>query len=219
MAEKKFDLIVFDWDGTLMDSTALIVDSIRAACMDMGVAVPSRAQAAHVIGLSLVGAMREVAPGLDEAEVQELARRYRAHYLARDNETVLFEGTRELLELLCAEGYTLAIATGKARAGLDRVLASSGLAPLFQATRCADESFSKPHPGMLLDLMDRLVVDPERTLMVGDTTHDLLMARSAGVSAVAVTCGAHPEGVLRAESPAAVLPSVASLGDWLACAT
>lgn len=219
MAERKYDLIVFDWDGTLMDSTALIVDSIQAACADLGVAVPSREKAAHVIGLSLLGAVREVAPDLDDDAIQALALRYRHHYLARDHETVLFEGARELLAHLREAGYTLAIATGKARAGLDRVLASCDLAPLFHATRCADESFSKPHPGMLLELMDRLVTEPDRTLMVGDTTHDLLMARNAGVAAVAVTCGAHPEAVLRAEAPAAVLPTVAGLGAWLACAS
>jgi len=217
MSERNFDLIVFDWDGTLMDSTALIVESIQLACADIGVAIPSRERAAHVIGLSLLGAVQSVAPDLDEASCQRLAERYRYHYLARDHETVLFEGIRELLEDLRAQGYLLAVATGKARRGLDRVLAQSGLAPLFHASRCADESFSKPHPGMLLELTEQLLVAPERALMIGDTTHDLLMARNAGTAALGMTYGAHPaEGLATAQS-LALLGSVAELRDWLTC--
>ncbi|MDP5240873.1 HAD-IIIA family hydrolase [Uliginosibacterium sp. 31-16] len=217
MSERNFDLIVFDWDGTLMDSTALIVESIQAACADIGVAIPPRERAAHVIGLSLLGAVQEVAPDLDEAGCQQLAERYRHHYLARDHETVLFDGARELLESLREQGYQLAIATGKARRGLNRVLAQSGLEPLFHASRCADESFSKPHPGMLLELMDELFVAPERTLMIGDTTHDLLMAKNAGAAALAMTYGAHPVEGLAAEQPLALLDSMRALRDWLAC--
>lgn len=217
MSERNFDLIVFDWDGTLMDSTALIVESIQAACADIGVAIPPRERAAHVIGLSLLGAVQEVAPDLDEAGCQRLAERYRYHYLARDHETVLFDGARELLESLRAQDYQLAIATGKARRGLDRVLAKSGLEPLFHASRCADESFSKPHPGMLLELMDELFVEPTRTLMIGDTTHDLLMAKNAGVPAVAMTYGAHPVEGLATEQPLALLDSMHALRGWLAC--
>lgn len=217
MAERNFDLIVFDWDGTLMDSTAAIVESIQAACADLGLPVPTRAQASHVIGLSLIGAVQAVVPGLDEAGCQRLAERYRHHFLARDHELVLFEGARALLDELRGQGYQLAVATGKARRGLSRVLASSGLEPLFDATRCADESFSKPHPGMLLELMDELFVAPERTLMIGDTTHDLLMAKNAGTQAVAMTYGAHPAAQLEAEMPRALLDSMAALREWLAC--
>lgn len=216
-SERNFDLIVFDWDGTLMDSTALIVDSIQAACADLGFAIPSREQAAHVIGLSLLDAFQYIAPDLDESACQQLAERYRHHYLARDHATVLFEGTRDLLEHLRSEGYQLAVATGKARRGLTRVLEHSGLEPMFHATRCADESFSKPHPAMLLELMEELFVTPERTLMIGDTTHDLLMGRNAGTAALAMTYGAHPKGELAAEQPLALLDSIAALRDWLAC--
>lgn len=217
MAERNFDLIVFDWDGTLMDSTALIVASIQAACADVGVPVPAREVASHVIGLSLAAAMNEVCPGLDETTCQRLVERYRFHYLARDNQTVLFDGIRELLGELREQGYQLAIATGKARRGLSRVLEYSGIGPLFDATRCADETFSKPHPAMLLELMDELFVEPARTVMVGDTTHDLQMASNAGTAALAVAYGAHPEAVLVDAKPLAVLGSVAELREWLSC--
>ncbi|MEN3110106.1 HAD-IIIA family hydrolase [Uliginosibacterium paludis] len=217
MAQRNFDLIVFDWDGTLMDSTAAIAESLQAACADLGLAVPPRELASHVIGLSLMGAVQTVAPGLDEAGCQKLVERYRYHFLARDHELVLFEGVRDLLDELREQGRLLAVATGKARRGLDRVLEQSGLAACFDATRCADESFSKPHPAMLLELMDELLVPPERTVMIGDTTHDLLMARNAGTPAVAVSHGAHPVDALAAEAPLAVLGSIADLRAWLAC--
>lgn len=217
MKQRNFDLIVFDWDGTLMDSTAAIVESIQAACADLGLPLPSREQASHVIGLSLLGAVQTVAPGLDDEGYQRLVERYRFHFLARDHELVLFEGSRELLAWLRGEGYQLAVATGKARRGLDRVLEQSGLVPVFHATRCADESFSKPHPGMLLELMDELMVEPERTLMIGDTTHDLLMAKNAGTHALAMTYGAHPADQLEAEVPRALLGSMMALREWLVC--
>lgn len=216
MARRQFDLIVFDWDGTLMDSTALIVAAIQAACRDMGVPEPDRERASYVIGLSLAGAMAAVAPELDQANQTRLAERYRYHFLARDHELMLFDGARSLLDELREQGYLLAVATGKARNGLKRVLASSGLDAIFHATRCADESFSKPHPAMLLELMEELDVVPERTVMVGDTTHDLLMARNAGVGALAMTYGAHPVEELQAEAPLAILHSVAELRAWLA---
>lgn len=212
---RKLDLIVFDWDGTLMDSTALIVAAIQAACRDVGVPEPDRERASYVIGLSLLGAMAAIAPDLDPASHARLAERYRYHFLARDHELMLFEGARSLLEELRERGYLLAVATGKARQGLNRVLASSGLNALFHATRCADESFSKPHPAMLLELMDELQVVPERTVMVGDTTHDLLMARNAGVAALGMSYGAHPVEELRAEAPLAIHHSIAELREWL----
>lgn len=214
---RQFDLIVFDWDGTLSDSTALIVGAIQAACRDMGVPVPDRERASHVIGLSLLKAVGEVAPQLDEAALSQMAERYRYHFLAGDHELELFKGARDLLDSLREQGYLLAVATGKARRGLTRAMSAMGLDEVFHATRCADESFSKPHPGMLLELMDELMVEPSRTLMVGDTTHDLLMAKNAGVAALAMSYGAHPLEILVAEEPAAVLHSVADLQAWLAC--
>jgi phosphoglycolate phosphatase len=217
MAERKFDLVVFDWDGTLMDSTALIVASIQAACAEVGVAVPSREAAAHVIGLSLADAMLTIAPGVNEETCQKLVNSYRVHYLARDHELVLFDGAIDALEDLRARGYQLAVATGKARRGLSRVLEQSGLGRLFDATRCADESFSKPHPAMLLELMEELFVEPGRTIMIGDTTHDLQMARNAGTASLAMTYGAHPEDQLENEQPLAMFDSMAELKEWFAC--
>lgn len=213
--QRQLDLIVFDWDGTLMDSTALIVSAIQAACRDMGVPEPDRERASYVIGLSLAGAMAAIAPELDQASQTRLAERYRYHFLAHDHELALFDGARELLDELRQEGYLLAVATGKARNGLRRVLASSGLDAVFDATRCADESFSKPHPAMLLELMDELGTLPDRTVMIGDTTHDLLMARNAGVGALAMSYGAHPVAELEAETPLAILHSIPELRKWL----
>lgn len=213
--ERNYDLIVFDWDGTLMDSTALIVDSFQAASADLGLPIPEREEAAQVIGLSLAEATRRLAPTLDLHVQQSLAERYRHHYLARDQDLVLFSGTLDLLHWLKDEEYVLAIATGKARRGLSRVLETSGIGPMFASSRCADESHSKPHPAMLLELMDELMVEPERTLMVGDTTHDLLMARNAGVEALAMTYGAHSVEELQGAEPLALLHSMAEVRAWL----
>lgn len=211
----RFDLIVFDWDGTLLDSAAAIVLSIQLACRDLGVAAPDDAGARQVIGLGLVDALATAVPALPPARYRELAERYRYHYLSRDHDLALFDGTAELVAELHSRGHTLAIATGKSRLGLDRALAHSGLGRWFHATRCADECHSKPHPQMLLELMEALAAEPGRTLMIGDTTHDLQMARNASVAAVAVGFGAHPAELLQAEYPAALAGSTAELAHWL----
>ena len=213
---KNFDLIVFDWDGTILDSTPTITHCIQASARDLGLAVPPDSIASHVIGLGLKDALQMALPDLEERDYPRLTERYRAHYMARDADLTLFAGIRELIDGLRAAGYQLAVATGKSRVGLDRSLKSSGLAPLFHATRCADETFSKPHPQMLLDLMDRLLADPGRTLMIGDTTHDAQMAHSAGARALAVTYGAHPREQLAALAPYALVDSVGELSTWLA---
>lgn len=212
---RRFDLIVFDWDGTLLDSAAAIVLSIQLACRDLGVAEPDDAGARQVIGLGLVDALATAVPALPPARYRELAERYRYHYLSRDHDLALFDGTAELVAELHSRGHALAIATGKSRLGLDRALAHSGLGRWFHATRCADECHSKPHPQMLLELMEALAAEPGRTLMIGDTTHDLQMARNAGVAAVAVGFGAHPAELLQAEYPAALAGSTAELAHWL----
>ncbi|GAA5184640.1 HAD-IA family hydrolase [Niveibacterium umoris] len=216
MAERRFDLIVFDWDGTLMDSTASIVSAIQAACADLGLPVPTREAASHVIGLGLSDALHTAVPELDPADYPRMVERYRYHYFARDGQLVLFDGAEELVSQLRAAGYMLAIATGKSRAGLDRALASTGIGPLFQGSRTADETHSKPHPAMLLELMDEFAVPAARVLMVGDTTHDLQMAQNAGTAALGVSYGAHPAEQLVAAAPLALLHSVAELGEWLA---
>jgi len=213
---RRFRLIVFDWDGTLADSTAIITDAIRLACGDVGAAIPDRATARYVIGLGLADAIRHVAPGLAPADQRRLSERYRHHYLSRDAEIPLFEGASELLDSLDAAGFRLAVATGKTRVGLDRALTKLGLAGRFHATRCADEGFPKPHPDMLLHLMDRLDVPAAATLMIGDTTHDLDLARNAGADALAVAYGAHDPAGLAARSPLATVHSIAELRAWLA---
>jgi phosphoglycolate phosphatase len=214
---RRFALIVFDWDGTLADSTTLIAQSIQRACIDVGQPPPDDAAARYVIGLGLTDALRYVAPALPPERYGELSARYRDHYLAREADIALFNGARELLAELAAAGYWLAVATGKSRRGLNRALATNGLANVFHATRCADEGFPKPHPDMLLHLMDGLAVLPHDTLMIGDTSHDLELARNAGASGVAVTYGAHAAQELACLSPLATLASIADLRNWLAC--
>jgi phosphoglycolate phosphatase len=215
MPRQKFDLIVFDWDGTLMDSTATIVKCIQAAAKDIGVPVPSDQAAAHVIGLRLAEALQTVVPDIDPALTPKLVERYRYHYLTKDHELVLFPGVREMLDELSQEGYFLAVATGKSRVGLNRALNAVGLLSLFDATRCADETFSKPHPAMLQELTRELGQDLRRTVMIGDTTHDLLMANNAGASGIAVEYGAHPVHQLEACKPLYSAKTVPELHRWL----
>ncbi len=212
---RRFRLIVFDWDGTLADSTALIARALQRACGDVGAPVPDIASARHVIGLGMVDALRHVAPELPPERYPELAGHYRDHYVAQEAEIPLFEGARELLRELDAAGHLLAVATGKGRAGLERALALHGLARTFFATRCADEGRPKPHPDMLLHLMDRGGVSPGATLMIGDTSHDLELARNAGAAAVAVSWGAHSAEGLTQFGALATVHSIAELQRWL----
>ena len=211
-----YDLIVFDWDGTLMDSTAVIASSLQAACRDVGLAEPSTEDALFVIGLNLSDTFRRVAPQLDKEGQAALAERYRHHFLAREPQMPLYAGVREMIEELHGGGRRLAVATGKARRGLDRVLESTRLKPYFAATRCADEGFAKPHPGMLLTLLEVTGVEPRRALMVGDTTHDLELAANAGVDAVAVSYGAHSLQLLATRPAVARCESVQDLHRWIA---
>ncbi len=211
----RFDLIVFDWDGTLLDSAAAIVLAIQAACRDLGLPVPSDERARHVIGLGLSDALAYAVPELQEADYPRMVERYRHHYLASDHELNLFAGTEAMIATLAGRGHSLGVATGKSRKGLDRALSYTGLGKHFLATRCADECFSKPHPQMLHELMAELGAVPERTLMVGDTTHDLQMAEAAGVAALAVSFGAHPEAVLRRHPALAYIDRPEALGQWL----
>jgi phosphoglycolate phosphatase len=210
----KYRLIVFDWDGTLIDSAGTIVRCIQDAAREMGLEVPAAERARHVIGLGLHDSLSHAVPGLAAARYREFADHYRRHFLARQDAMLLFAGVRELLEDLARERL-LAIATGKSRRGLDRALDADDLRRFFSSSRCADETHPKPHPAMLLELMETLQVDKESTLMVGDTTHDLEMARAAGVDALAVTYGAHDEAGLRACSPVGCFPSVQALAAWL----
>lgn len=211
----RFDLIVFDWDGTLIDSTATIARAIQQAAADLGLAVPDFETASHVIGLGLADALALAVPDLPRARAAEFSARYRHHYLANEDTLTLFAGARELLDALAAADKVLAVATGKSRAGLARALAATALQGRFAATRCADQTEPKPHPAMLLELADELGVAPARMLMIGDTTHDLQMAAAAGAAAVGVTYGAHPRERLASLEPLALVDSIAELRRWL----
>ena len=213
---RNFELLVFDWDGTLFDSTALITKCIQAACADLGVSVPSDERASYVIGMGLIEALQHAAPDLARERYQELGDRYRHHYFARQHEIVLFDGTLPMLKALKARNHWLTVATGKSRKGLDEALGSVELHGVFDATRTADETASKPNPMMLLELMREFGVEPERTLMIGDTTHDLQLAVNAGAASVGVSYGAHAHDTFAAFSPLHIAHSVNDLSDWLA---
>lgn len=215
MARKQFDLIVFDWDGTLMDSTSTIVRCIQAAARDLGLPIPDKSAASYVIGLGLQDAMQAAIPDVDPKYYPRIVERYRHHYLGQDQDLSLFEGVREMLDDLSQQGYFLAVATGKSRVGLNRALNTTRLLTVFDATRCADETFSKPHPAMLQELTRELGQEMQRTLMIGDTTHDLQMAINAGVSSVAVEFGAHPVEQLHPLNPLFCASSIRVLHQWL----
>lgn len=211
----RYRLIVFDWDGTLLDSAGGIAECIQEAARDLRLPVPALDTASHVIGLGLHASLRTAVPSLPEEQYREFAEAYRRHFLARQGSMALFPGVRELLEELSAAGHRLAVATGKSRQGLERSLDACGLRPYFAASRCADETEPKPHPAMLHELLQELASPPADALMVGDTSHDLRMAAAAGVDCVAVCYGAHPESDLRALQPRACLSSVPDLKQWL----
>jgi phosphoglycolate phosphatase len=212
----RYELIVFDWDGTLMDSAGMIVHCVQEAARDLDIPPPTEERARHIIGLGLVDALRYALPDLPEERYEDLVERYRHHYLSRDHELVLFAGAATLVQGLVERGYWLGVATGKSRRGLDRALEHSGLGACFHSTRCADECHSKPHPQMLEELMTEFAVSPATTLMIGDTTHDLLMAQNAGVDAVAVAYGAHRRAALEVVTPIYCAESVGDLAVWLA---
>ena len=212
---RQFDLIAFDWDGTLFDSTALIARCIQAACADVGAAVPSDRDASFVIGMGLSEALRHAAPELPRERYPELANRYRHHYFAQQHEILMFDGALAMLASLKARRHRLAVATGKSRRGLDEALQSKQLQGLFDATRTADETTSKPHPQMLLELMSETGARPERTLMIGDTTHDLQLAANAGAASVGVSYGAHDPVEFEGFAPRHIAHSIADLHDWL----
>lgn len=211
-----FDLIAFDWDGTLFDSTKIIVRCIQAAVRDVGGTVPTDEAAGYVIGLGLMQALAHAAPDVPPAKYPELGARYRHHYIGHQNDISLFDGVLPLLAALRARGHLLSVATGKSRHGLDEALQAVELKGRFDGSRTADETAGKPHPRMLHELMDEFGVRPERTLMIGDTTHDLQMALNAGCASVGVSYGAHESAAFHALQPRFVAHSVQDLQDWLA---
>lgn len=215
MQNLPYSLIVFDWDGTLMDSAQQISTSIQHAAKALNLPVPTDEQARDVIGLGLPEAVDRLFPDAGKDVVAALSQGYRDSYSAKPPIAGFFAGAQSLLQDLSNQGYWLAVATGKSRRGLDRVLSASGLASLFMVTRCADEAFSKPHPQMLLDILDYTGVEPERALMVGDTEYDMQMAVSADVTAVGVACGVHSEARIMAAGAVTCLAQTANLQEWL----
>lgn len=211
----RYGLIVFDWDGTLIDSAGPIVECIQQAARTLGLGVPSAERARHVIGLGLQDSLRLAVPDLPAQRTREFVECYRAEFLARESNMRLFPGVETMLGGLRERGHRLAVATGKSRQGLERALDASGLRPYFDASRCADESTPKPHPAMLHELLAQLEASAREALMIGDTSHDLQMAAAAGVDAVAVCYGAHGVDGLRALRPRACLDSVEGLAAWL----
>jgi phosphoglycolate phosphatase len=215
MQDRHFDLIAFDWDGTLFDSTKIIVRCIQAAVRDVGGTVPSNQAAGYVIGLGLTQALAYAAPDVPPEKYPELGARYRYHYAASHNELSLFEGVLPLLAGLKARGHLLAVATGKSRRGLDEALQSVELRGVFDGSRTADETADKPDPRMLRELMAEFAIPARRVLMVGDTTHDLQMALNAACPSVGVSYGAHEPDTFSALGPRYVASSVQGLHDWL----
>jgi phosphoglycolate phosphatase len=215
MNNRTYDLVVFDWDGTLLDSTGAIVKAIQAASRDVGATPPTNERARYVIGLGLRDALLHAVPDLPESRYDDLVDAYRKHYLSGDHELCLFEGVEMLLQQLQAEHRWIAVATGKSRLGLDRALGHSGLGRYFDTTRTADETRGKPHPQMLEEIMNQFAVAPERTLMIGDTTHDLLMAQNAGAKGLGITHGAHQVSALLDCRPVGLVDSIPDLANWM----
>lgn len=213
---RQFDLLVFDWDGTLVDSTGHIAASIQAACADLGLPVPSSEDARHVIGLGMHDALTYLVPQLETDRYRELADRYRYHFLAGDEAVESFPMVEEGIARLNAMGYVLAVATGKSRVGLDRALRKVAFGTCFTATRCGDEGFPKPHPDMLIHIMENTGTSASRTLMIGDTSHDLQLAANAGAHALAVSYGAHPPETLDEHQSLGCVGSFSEVLEWLA---
>ena len=212
---RRFDLIAFDWDGTLFDSTAIITRCIQMAVRDVGGTVPSAQDAAYVIGMALMPALAHAAPDVPPEKYPLLNARYRHHYTQNQDDLSLFDGVLDLLHELRQRQHLLTVATGKSRAGLDHVLASTALHQVFDASRTADETAGKPNPKMLHELMAEFDIDPERTLMIGDTTHDLEMAHHAGCASIGVSYGAHEPDAFARWNPLFIAHSVAELRQWL----
>jgi phosphoglycolate phosphatase len=213
---RNFKLLVFDWDGTLMDSEARILACVRAAAADLQLEIPSDDRIRNIIGLGLKEAVVRLFPGSDDAQVLNIVGRYRYHFLDADKTpSTLFSGVRDVLTALSDQGYLMAVATGKGRSGLDRSLDETGLGGLFDTTRCADETLSKPHPEMLLQIMEELGMGGEETLMIGDTEYDMQMANNARTRGLAVSYGVHEPARLLRHDVLGCLDDIAELPYWL----
>ena len=213
---KKYKLLIFDWDGTLIDSEATIVSCMQQAIEQEGLEERSADEIKNIIGLGLEEAIQCLYPEADEFMVNTLVNRYRAYFFSDDApQSQLFSGVAETIEALSDAGFLLAIATGKSRRGLDKELAHSGLEDYFPITRTAEETFSKPHPMMLDEILVDYNVDVENALMIGDSEYDLQMANNIAMDSLAVTCGVHDREQLLEQNPVGLLYSVAEIPDWL----
>lgn len=212
---RRFDLIAFDWDGTLFDSTALITRCIQLAVKDVGGTVPSDKDAAYVIGMGLMQALAHAAPDVPPEKYPQLGARYKHHYSVHQSDITLFDGVLGMLDRLKTRQHLLTVATGKSRSGMNEALQDVDLQGIFDGSRTADETAGKPHPLMLQELMMEFGVVADRVLMIGDTTHDLQMAVNAGCASVAVSYGAHEPDSFGALGPLAIAHSVAELDAWL----
>ena len=214
---QRFNLLVFDWDGTLMDSEASIVVCMQAAISDLGCEPRDANSIKNIIGLGLREAIDCLYPGTDDDFLTAMVDRYRYHFLGGSkHHSELFPGAEQTIRELSEAGYLMAVATGKGRKGLDMVLEKTGLGQYFHTTRCADESFSKPHPQMLEEVMDELGAEPGNTLMIGDTEYDMQMASNARTHSLAVSYGVHEKERLMQHGPLHCLDTIAELADWLA---
>lgn len=211
----KYTTIIFDWDGTVVDSTYVIVDSIKKASRELGLEEPSDQKASWVIGLSLPKAILEVVPGLTEARLNEFIDAYRKYYFTADPDLKMFDGVLPLLKRLREQGLSTAVATGKSRFGLNQALENHGIGDLFDITKTADQTQSKPHPLMLEEIFDELMVDPSECVMVGDTSHDILMAQNAGCDSIAVSYGAHTLREISEAEPSYIAHNVTELDHLL----
>ncbi len=211
-----YKLVIFDWDGTLMDSVAHIVDSMQQAAVTLGEVVPSVAAVRHIIGLGLPEAIALLFPQTPAARRELIRQQYSHHFILGSPDKIqLFDGVLPLLEQLRADGALLAVATGKSRLGLNRVLEQTNLGDYFIATRCADETASKPHPLMLQELLAHTQIGAHEAVMIGDTSYDMEMAQQIAMPRIAVSYGVHSVDVLQSYQPRAVVDSVYQLADYL----
>jgi phosphoglycolate phosphatase len=215
MQKNRFELLVFDWDGTLVDSTALIVDAMQSAINQLHFQARSNAQIRNIIGLGLLEAAQALFPGMERKDHELIGTCYREHYARRTHATSLFRDVPATLHILHERGYKLAVATGKSRKGLDNSLRQTGLTGMFHATRCGDETRSKPHPLMLYEILEELEIGTDHAVMIGDSEYDMEMALNAGMSSLAVSYGVHDSTRLLKYKPLACLASLADLIDWL----
>jgi phosphoglycolate phosphatase len=212
---KQFDLVVWDWDGTIADSTGMITQALIKAADEAGLPALSEERARSIIGLGLRESIEVLYGDIPEFQAQALANNYQRLYYANENNILLFAGIADTIATLDRKGCKQAVATGKGRRGLNTALQQSGLSKFFNATKTVDECFSKPHPQMLDELMDDLVVMPERTLMIGDSQYDMQMGKNAGVITAAVSYGSQTASHLQQYSPDHLFHDVATLSAWL----